>query len=130
MQLTQHFRSEELQCPCCRQIIFDWRLVHALETLRCLIGHPVIINSGYRCPKHNQVVGGAPGSQHLVGRAADIRVAGMSGLELYRLAARISDFHGFGVASGWIHLDVRHGPLSKWTYDEHGRVQPWPEGFE
>ena len=38
---------------------------------------PVIINSGYRSPQVNKVVGGVAGSNHLIGCAADIRVAGM-----------------------------------------------------
>ena len=38
---------------------------------------PVIINSGYRSEAVNKAVGGAKGSNHLTGCAADIRVAGM-----------------------------------------------------
>ena len=38
---------------------------------------PIIINSGFRSPEVNKAVGGAAGSNHLTGCAADIRVAGM-----------------------------------------------------
>ena len=38
---------------------------------------PIVINSGYRSPQVNAAVGGAKGSNHLTGCAADIRVAGM-----------------------------------------------------
>ena len=38
---------------------------------------PIIINSGYRSEAVNKAVGGAKGSNHLTGCAADIRVAGM-----------------------------------------------------
>jgi hypothetical protein len=38
---------------------------------------PIVINSGYRSPQVNAVVGGVKGSNHLTGCAADIRVAGM-----------------------------------------------------
>ena len=38
---------------------------------------PIIINSGYRSEAVNQAIGGAKGSNHLTGCAADIRVAGM-----------------------------------------------------
>ena len=38
---------------------------------------PIIINSGYRSEAVNKAVGGAKGSNHLQGCAADIRVAGM-----------------------------------------------------
>jgi len=38
---------------------------------------PIIINSGYRSDEVNKAIGGAKGSNHLTGCAADIRVAGM-----------------------------------------------------
>ena len=38
---------------------------------------PIIINSGFRSPEVNRAVGGAAGSNHLTGCAADIRVYGM-----------------------------------------------------
>jgi len=38
---------------------------------------PIIINSGYRSEEVNKSIGGAKGSNHLTGCAADIRVAGM-----------------------------------------------------
>lgn len=44
-----------------------------LETAREAIGCPIIINSGFRNPHVNSLVGGVVGSQHLVGQAADIR---------------------------------------------------------
>ena len=44
---------------------------------------PVIINSGYRSEAVNKAVGGAKGSNHLTGCAADIRVAGIEQLVRY-----------------------------------------------
>ena len=43
-----------------------------LEPARLLVG-PIIINSGYRSPRVNTLVGGVKNSQHLLGQAADIR---------------------------------------------------------
>ena len=45
-----------------------------LEPLRLWADQPVIINSGYRCSRLNQLVGGVTNSQHLTGEAADIRL--------------------------------------------------------
>ena len=60
------------------------RLCGWLEMLRDEWNHrygegddPIVINSGYRSPQVNAAVGGAKGSNHLTGCAADIRVAGM-----------------------------------------------------
>lgn len=45
-----------------------------LEPLRLLLNASIHVNSGYRCHRVNQLVGGTAGSQHLVGQAADIVV--------------------------------------------------------
>ena len=44
-----------------------------LEPLRVHYGRPIIISSGYRCPKLNTAVGGSSTSQHRTGEAVDIR---------------------------------------------------------
>ena len=50
------------------------RLVeNVLDPLREAWGAPIIVTSGYRSPKLNAAVGGARGSQHTYGQAADIR---------------------------------------------------------
>ena len=72
MKLTEHFDSSEFRCKCgCGQ--GDWlmapELVQALEELRELIGKPIIVNSAYRCPKHNAQVGGVANSYHTQGMA-------------------------------------------------------------
>lgn len=46
---------------------------NVLDPLRLAWGRPVIVTSGYRCPKLNKAVKGASNSQHTVGQAADIR---------------------------------------------------------
>ena len=43
-----------------------------LEPARQEVG-PIIINSGFRNPRVNTLVGGVKSSQHLLGQAADIR---------------------------------------------------------
>ena len=45
-----------------------------LEPLRLWADCPIVINSGYRCPELNRLVGGVPSSQHQTGEAADIRL--------------------------------------------------------
>lgn len=43
-----------------------------LNPIREAWGKPIYINSGYRCPYLNRIVGGVPTSQHTQGEAADI----------------------------------------------------------
>lgn len=49
-----------------------------LDPLRRLYGKPIIITSGFRCPKLNKLVGGVSNSWHQNGNAADIHVANLS----------------------------------------------------
>lgn len=74
-----HFRPEEFRCRCCgglppavRENI-ETLVTEVLDPARQRYGGPVLVNSGYRCPKHNAEVGGVPNSQHMRGEAADIR---------------------------------------------------------
>ena len=46
---------------------------NVLDPLREKWGAPIIVTSGYRCPALNRAIGGASGSQHTKGEAADIR---------------------------------------------------------
>ncbi len=43
-----------------------------LDPIREMWGAPIRVNSGFRCPQLNTAVGGAAGSQHTKGEAADI----------------------------------------------------------
>ena len=45
---------------------------YVLNPCRQYIGRPIYINSGYRSKRLNIIVGGAPTSQHVEGKAADI----------------------------------------------------------
>lgn len=45
-----------------------------LDPLRRLYGKPIKINSGYRCPQLNKLVGGVANSWHKDGNAADLHI--------------------------------------------------------
>ena len=73
------FKEKELCCKCCGQLPpfarenIEALVENVLDPAREKLGSPIIVNSGYRCPKHNAAVGGASNSQHMRGEAADIR---------------------------------------------------------
>ena len=84
--LTPHFSVNELSAtsvpggniPGPVEELYLLRLCElVLEPLRVLWGCPVLITSGYRSPRVNEVVGGRPGSQHTRGQAADVAPAGL-----------------------------------------------------
>ena len=114
--LSPHVRVREFRCHDGSDPVFiDSALVELLEQLRAHFGKPVTITSGYRTPAHNATAGGAKFSQHLYGRAADIRVQGASVEEVAAYAERL--LHGCGGvgrypakagrAAGWVHVDTR-----------------------
>lgn len=49
---------------------------NVLDPLCTMIGRPIIITSGYRCQRVNELVGGSKTSQHLTGKAVDFHVQG------------------------------------------------------
>lgn len=59
---------------------------NVLQPLRDKWGKPLHINSGYRCPALNALVGGVPTSQHAKGEAADVAAA-----DPYKLARVAKD---------------------------------------
>jgi len=74
IKIAAYFSLYEFECPCCRQVMLSPDLLARLNHLRRVVNRPIYINSGYRCPEENHRVGGAPGSYHLLGMAADIHV--------------------------------------------------------
>lgn len=49
------------------------KVMYILDMVRIYIGEPILINSGYRCEKLNEMVGGVQKSMHTKGLAADFR---------------------------------------------------------
>jgi len=115
--LSEHFSKKEFACKCgCGFADPDPELVSKLERLRELCGNkPLHINSACRCEKHNKAVGGSPKSQHLLGKAADVRkLLGMSIDEMARKAEQ-AGFTGIGRYDSFIHVDVRE-QRAHWDY--------------
>ena len=85
------FKEKEFVCRCCGELPpfarenIEALVENVLDPLRERYGKPIIVNSGYRCAKHNREVGGASGSQHMRGEAADIRPSTGSATDLKRL---------------------------------------------
>lgn len=48
-------------------------VANILDPLREAYGKPIVVTSGFRCPRLNRAVGGVAKSQHMKGEAADIR---------------------------------------------------------
>ena len=111
--LSTHFSRREFDCPDGTRAAPDKGLIAALERLRAICGHrPLYIVSGYRTITYNARVGGAPRSQHLYNRAADIPTGYATVAQ-----AKAAGFTGIGNAGRWaVHVDVRPGGPARWSY--------------
>ena len=115
-RLAPDFKVRELRCrDGSDTVMVDEVLTVVLQCIREHFGKAVTITSGYRTPAHNAAVGGAKSSQHLLGRAADIRVQGVSVEAVAAYAESLMpDWGGVGRypvkagrAAGWVHVDTR-----------------------
>ena len=125
VQLSPNFWLREFasrgQLPKDPKVVTNLRqLAEQLEILRAeLGGSGITIVSGWRSLAHNNAVSGARKSQHLVGRAADIRVAGVAPAvvkaTIERLISAGKMLQG-GLAqygSSFVHYDTR-GWRARW----------------
>lgn len=87
----------------------DERLIELLENIRNFVGKPVNINSGYRSAAYNATIKNAvPNSQHVQGKAADIRINGVSPAQVAQIAeCFLGSSGGIGIYSTFTHVDVR-----------------------
>jgi len=98
MQLTNSFALSELivsdsaarkgiteQATPPADVVFNLTQLctNVLQPLRDKLSKPIIVTSGYRCKRLNDLIGGAAKSQHLIGQAADIHCPQMTVEELY-----------------------------------------------
>lgn len=90
-------------------------VANVLDPLREKYGKPIVVSSGYRCPKLNKAVGGVARSQHTKGEAADIRCVSGSRAENKRLFDlivasglpfdQLIDEYGYD----WVHVSFKDG---------------------
>lgn len=113
IKISKNFILKEFECKDGNhEVRIDSKLLEKLQKLRDLINKPIYIVSGYRTKEYNKKIGGAKNSQHIYGKAADIKVKGMSIKELYNLADKVG-FDGIGTYKTFLHVDVR-GYKSRW----------------
>ena len=115
--LSPHFCVREFRCKDGSDPVFiDTALAELLERIREHFGKPVTITSAYRTPAHNAKAGGAKFSQHLYGRAADIRVQDVSVEDVAAYAESLMPDRG----------GVGRYPVPKVSYNDNDTRNPPP----
>lgn len=113
-----YFKRSEEWCPCCQQggLLPDFR--DKLNLARAIAGIPFVLNSAFRCEKHNQEVGGSDTSSHLVGCAVDIKCTDSRSRWLIVYALINAGFNRIGVGKTFIHVDddMTKEPQLIWEY--------------
>ena len=94
-------------------------LAKNLQVLRNHIGLPVRVISGYRSPPYNRKIGGARKSQHMVAKASDIKVSGMTPDQVRSTILQLIEEGkmmqgGVGRYVTFTHYDVR-GHKARWS---------------
>lgn len=123
MQLEKNFNIDEFKCKDGTSVPDEYLsnvelLAKNLQVLRDKVGLPIIIISGYRSPEYNKKIGGAKRSQHMLAKAADIIIKGMSSTEVKEVIISLiksGEMHpgGIGLYQTFTHYDVR-GANRRW----------------
>lgn len=124
MQLTPHFTIEELAgtsneqykklnlLKAQEQMGKMYMLAGFAERVREIIGKPMIITSGYRCPELNKAIGGALTSQHIFCEAIDFVVKGLRPEDIFnRIVTSDLKYNQIIIernksGSQWVHISI------------------------
>lgn len=103
------------------------RTALGLETLRALLGAPLLVSSGYRSPALNKLVGGQPNSQHMRGEAADFTAPQFGPPEA--IVKRLDDYRVFDQLilefGRWVHVSFTDKPRRQVLVIDAKGTRPW-----
>ena len=111
VRLTENFKLSELVCKDgSNKTIFYQEDIEKLQKIRDFFGKPITIVSAYRTKEYNTLIGGAVNSFHLLGRAYDIKIHGVSSSLVAYIAIKMG-FKGIGIykteTANFTHVDSR-----------------------
>ena len=116
LRLSKNFTLSEIACnDGSKEITVNYELIELLQQLRDILGKPVKVTSGYRTVTYNKKCGGIATSHHLTGKAADLKVSGVTPLEVAKAADEMG-FMGIGVYPTFTHVDVCGSVTGKKIY--------------
>ena len=122
--MTKNFKKSEFECKCgCEMptnvFVNIQKLANQLQYVREFLDLPINLTNAYRCPTHNKAVGGVKNSQHVLGKAADIKIKGLTPQEVAVILDRLTTDGeilqgGIGIYSTFTHYDIR-GKKARWN---------------
>ena len=145
MNLSEHFTLEELTASqeAVRRGIDNTPLpsvigelkatASRMEEIRGVLGHPIVVSSGYRSAELNAAIGGSANSAHCRGRAVDFTCPGFgTPLEVCRkLRAALPEYDQIIFEGAWVHVgfdpSMRRQELT--AVFKKGEKTTYEEGF-
>ena len=122
--MTKNFSKEEFDCNDGSEMPINIyhnlvKVANQLQILRDELKKPIHINSAYRSEEYNASIGGVKDSQHIMGRAADIVIKGMTPIEVSEVIEDLIQKGdmlqgGIGIYSSFVHYDIR-GTKARWN---------------
>ena len=122
--MTKNFSKEEFDCNDGSEMPLNVyynivKVANQLQTLRDYIKKPITVNSAYRSEEYNAKIGGVKSSQHIMGRAADIAIKGLTPLEVSEIIEKLIEEGnmlqgGLGIYETFCHYDIR-GTKARWN---------------
>ena len=123
MKLTKNFSLSEFECKCgCKMPEFVKKniidLASNLQVLRDVVGRLDLTNA-YRCKEHNADVGGSVNSQHLLGKAGDVKSDTVGPADMAIVIEDLMknetfEIGGIGLYNTFTHVDIR-GSRARWS---------------
>lgn len=132
-KLSANFKVGEFRCKDkSDKILISEELVKVLQDIRDHFGKAVRINSAYRTEAYNKKVGGASKSQHVLGKAADIVITGITPREIAQYAESREiggiGLYDYGNGTGFCHVDVR-AKMTRWIQTSKNGTSKTVSGF-
>jgi len=112
----QYFTREEFACKCGGKYCDGYPaavqkpLVQIADRARGHFGAPATVVSGLRCRIHNANTGGVDNSQHMYGEAVDLRIRGVSSMELLGYLQQQPEVrYAYAINDTNVHFDIPKG---------------------
>jgi uncharacterized protein YcbK (DUF882 family) len=121
--ITHNIARHQVACKCgCGFDSLDYQTAVYVQTAcahfaveRRFPGSVLIISSGCRCMAWNDHEDGEDSSQHLLARALDHRILGITPKELYDYYdEKYKGKFGVGLYKTFVHFDTRSGGPARW----------------
>ena len=126
MIMTRSFnpqRDYKLRCTCghvdCDKRSVSQEHLNRMQTVRDIVGHPLPVRSGGRCPNHPKELHRTTPADHQKGEGGDVAVNGGTRGNVVDAGVK-AGCNAIGIATTFVHLGYRAGlppgHITMWVY--------------